>query len=198
MRARLGISEEEPFVSPFPRAVNYWMLRKEGHADLLQQKESQVIIESNLELSPYILSSSGAFFIITVSEERHGEMHLIDWHFKRCSQYFTYTILFNTLKIMPGSSNKWNLGICKWALHNYDFLWAMERSAAWTIFNDADKGICTALWGFFVGGATSQWGLLANLRTSTLSPVFVFSSHHREFLQLKYFLLLCMWRKENS
>lgn len=45
------------------------MLRSDGHADVLQHEESKIGMESNLELSLYVLPSSGASLIISVSEE---------------------------------------------------------------------------------------------------------------------------------
>ena len=182
MRACPGITEEETFVSPFARAVTYWTLRSDGHADLLQQEKSKISMESNLELFRYILSSSGAIFVIMVSKEELRERPLIYLCLKHCSQYFTTTILFNTLKITPSSSNKLNLGICKWAIHYYDSSRVTERSAACLIFNDTDKGVWIALQGLCVRVSTGQWVHLANLLTSTPLHVFVFFSHHSEFL----------------
>ena len=74
-------------------------MRSDGHADLLQQEKSKISMESNLELFRYILSSSGAIFVIMVSKEELRERPLIYLCLKHCSQYFTTTILFNTLKL---------------------------------------------------------------------------------------------------
>lgn len=125
--------------SPFPRAVTYCMLRDDGLTNLLQQEKSKISRESNLELSPYILSSSGAIFVIRVSEEEWSKRRLTYLHLKHCSPYFKSTILLKTLKIMPGSSRKWSLGICKWAIHNHGSSWVTEKSAAWTVFDVTDK-----------------------------------------------------------
>ena len=82
--------------SPFPRVVTYCMLRNDGLTNL-QQETSKISVESNLELSPYILSSSGAIFVIRVSEEERSERRLIYLHLKHCSPYFKSTILLKTL-----------------------------------------------------------------------------------------------------
>lgn len=130
----------------------------------------------NLELFHYILSSSGAIFVIMVSKEELRERPLIYLCLKHCSQYFTTTILFNTLIITPSSSNKWNLGICKWAIHYYASLWVTERSAACMIFNDTDKGVWIALQGLCVRVSTGQWTHLANLTSTPLHVFFLLSS----------------------
>lgn len=41
-------------------------VKDDGHVDVLQHKESKIGMESNLELSLYVLSSSGASLIIMV------------------------------------------------------------------------------------------------------------------------------------
>lgn len=45
------------------------MLRSNGRASVLQHEESKVAMESNLELSLDVLSSSGASLIFILSEE---------------------------------------------------------------------------------------------------------------------------------
>lgn len=87
---------------PLERSFN-WLLRSDGPADVLQHEESKIGLESNLELSLYVLSSSGHLKSLRCQRSLKGE----------APDTFMTQALFpvsHTLKIMPGSSSHWNFG----------------------------------------------------------------------------------------